>query len=295
MFDIRNNLSLLFDFYIVAKEKSFSKAAKNNFISQSNLSRSVQNLEDILKLNLIIRSNKGIELTLDGEKLYKKLDGMFNNFSDFSLNDNNDEKINGTLTIGSTRNIADNKLMPFLVEFNNLYPNVKIKILTDSASNLNDYLHKHKIDVLIDYLPHINYSEKFDLEIKAFGEFKTCFACSKDFYEKEGKKIRSLKDLNKYNLVIPGKSRRRQLLDESLQKNNIDLNPQIEMPDSKLMIDFVNNSDYIGYFIEDELKDTPLVILNLKEDMPLNSIGLIHFNNVNTITKNFVKFVEEKL
>ena len=90
MFDIRNNLSLLFDFYIVAKEKSFSKAAKNNFISQSNLSRSVQNLEDILKLNLIIRSNKGIELTLDGEKLYKKLDGMFNNFNDFSLNDNID-------------------------------------------------------------------------------------------------------------------------------------------------------------------------------------------------------------
>ena len=38
------------------------------------------------------------------------------------------------------RNIADNRLSKYLTEYHKLYPNVKIDIIIDSASNLNDYL-----------------------------------------------------------------------------------------------------------------------------------------------------------
>ena len=60
MFDIRNNFTLFYDFYVVAKELSFSKAAEKYTLSQSNLSKNIHELENNLKLTLLNRNNKGI-------------------------------------------------------------------------------------------------------------------------------------------------------------------------------------------------------------------------------------------
>lgn len=161
MYDLRNNLSLLYDFYLVAKSKSFSRAAENYNVSQPSLSRNVKLLEDTMKMKLVNRNNKGIELTNDGEELYKQLDTMFSVFNDYNKNNLNDsDELVGKLTVGTTRNIADNRLSEYLSIFNRQYSNVKIKIVTDSASNLNNYLLNHKIDVLIDYVPNMNFTEK---------------------------------------------------------------------------------------------------------------------------------------
>jgi len=289
MHDLRNNLPMLYDFYLVAKAGSYSKAAEEHYVSQPNLSRNVKNLEETLGLELIIRNNKGIKLTSDGLDLYKKLDDAFSGFIKYNKQD---EELSGTIAIGTTRNIADNRLSKYLLMFNKIYPKVKIKIFTDSASNLNEFLTNHKIDVLIDYLPNINFSESLNLEIKAIEEFNTCFACSKAFYESCGKNIKKLSELNNYNLLIPGSSRRKQMLDKVLQSNNIELNPIMEMPDSKLMAELVNGNDYIGYFVEDEAKHYNLQKLDLDLPLPTNSIGLIYRKNtMNKITKNFVEMV----
>lgn len=272
--NFRNNLLALYDFYIVAKEQSFTKAAEKNLLSQPNLSRTVQGLEENFKLKLINTSNKGAELTSDGEKLYKQLDQMFSNCNIFQDLDSN--SYIGNITIGTTRNIADNRLEEYLSKYKKLYPQVRIKILIDSATNLNEYLTNHKIDVLIDYLPHINYSEKLDLEVRAIGEFQTCFSCSKKFWERNNQNIHSISDLSKY---------------ETLQISGIKLNPDVEMPDSKLMIDFVSNNDYIGYFIKDEIKNSGLCELPI-ENLPVNSIGIIYPKyTINNISKKFVELV----
>lgn len=293
MYDLRSNILLLYDFYLVAKSNSFSRASQDFNVPQSSLSRNVKTLENSMQLQLINRNNKGIELTKDGEELFKQLDTMFNIFDRYNKNNIDDSSdLSGKLTIGTTRNIADNKLSTYLTKFTKKYSNIKIKIITDSASNLNDYLLNHKIDVLIDYIPNINFTEKDNMEIEAIGRFDTCFACSKEFYNKYGKDIKSLKDLAKYNLVINGASRRRQMLDEILVSINIKLEPKIEMPDSKLMADFVKENDYIGYFIKEEVETYDLVSLNLSEQMPKNHIAMI-FNKstINLITKKFIELV----
>lgn len=295
MYDLRNNLPFLYDFYLVAKSKSYTKAAEINNVSQPSLSRSIKLLESTMGMKLVNRSNKGVELTNDGEELFNHLDAMFTNFNDYNrnnLNDSND--LIGKITIGTTRNIADNRLSYYLSSFNDKYPNVKIKIVTDSASNLNNYLLSHKIDVLIDYIPNLNFTEKQNMEIKQIGYFDTCFACSKEFYSKYGSEIRNLKDLTKYNLVISGASRRRQMLDEILISSNIKLNPNIEMPDSKLMADLVKEKEYIGYFVKEEVETFDLVPLKLDIDMPKNYIGIIYSRNAtNLITKKFIGLVLE--
>lgn len=98
--------------------------------------------------------------------------------------------------------------------------------------------------------------------------------------------------MNNYNLVIPGSSRRRQLLDDIIQLSNIELNPIIEMPDSKLMIDFVKEKDFIGYFIKEEIKNSELEILELIDKLPTNPFGLIYHKNTTTdIGKKFIELV----
>ena len=54
MIDLRNDLPLFYDFYIVAKENSFSLAAVKNNISQPNLSRNVKTLESKLLMMALV-------------------------------------------------------------------------------------------------------------------------------------------------------------------------------------------------------------------------------------------------
>ncbi len=58
----------------VANTRSISKAAKNLYTSQPNLSRAIKTLENDLKIKLFRRSSKGLEITIDGEEflLYAK-------------------------------------------------------------------------------------------------------------------------------------------------------------------------------------------------------------------------------
>ncbi len=288
--DLRNNFGYYHDFYISAKEKSYAEAGRKNNISGSSLTRSVKELESILNLKLVNTNNKGFELTLDGERLFKSLENFFDRINVFTAEELT-SNMDVILTIGTTRNISDYALNNYLTKFKRKFPDVKYRIFTDSATNLNDYLLNRKIDVLIDYLPNTNYSEKYDLEIKPISYFTTCFACSKPFYEKNKNKIHSLKDLLKYELVISGNSRRRQMLDEILQKDNITFNPQHLMPDSKLMADFIKANDCIGYFIEDELDTYNLAKIELEEEMPINSIGIIYPKNINHVTRDFVDMI----
>lgn len=53
-------------FLAVAETKSFSKAAKHLFLSQSTVSSHIKNLESELQKPLFIRSTKSVELSPDG-------------------------------------------------------------------------------------------------------------------------------------------------------------------------------------------------------------------------------------
>ena len=71
------DLKQLRAFLEIAKEKSFSKAAENLFISQPAISRKISQLEEALKCQLFIRENNTVKLTPEGEELKNKLPIVF--------------------------------------------------------------------------------------------------------------------------------------------------------------------------------------------------------------------------
>ena len=75
--DLRGNFNYYYDFYISAKEKSYSEAGRKHSISQSSLSRSVQQLENILDLKLLKTNNKGFKVLYDNKLIASCLSILF--------------------------------------------------------------------------------------------------------------------------------------------------------------------------------------------------------------------------
>lgn len=57
-------------FYYVAKYHNFTKAAKVLESSQPNVTRAMNCLEQQMHSTLFVRTNRGVQLTPEGEKLY---------------------------------------------------------------------------------------------------------------------------------------------------------------------------------------------------------------------------------
>ena len=60
---MNQNLSSYRIFYTVANTGNISKAAKELYISQPAISKSIQKLEDALHTRLFLRNSKGVRLT----------------------------------------------------------------------------------------------------------------------------------------------------------------------------------------------------------------------------------------
>ena len=65
-------------FYYVAKYGSISQAAEALMNNQPNISRTIKNLESELNCTLFVRSRKGVELTPEGEILFKHIEPAMN-------------------------------------------------------------------------------------------------------------------------------------------------------------------------------------------------------------------------
>lgn len=116
-------------FVAVVKHQSFSKAARELFLTQPTISSHIQNLEKELDSILINRNNKTVTLTKSGEILYNHAIYILNNckkaiydIKEFS------GKIEGIIDIACS-SIPEAYILPeFLKYFSNNYPDVKFNI-----------------------------------------------------------------------------------------------------------------------------------------------------------------------
>ena len=67
---MEQNLSLYYIFHIVAEKRNISQAAKELYISQPAISKSISKLETNLNTILFKRNSRGVTLTAEGELLY---------------------------------------------------------------------------------------------------------------------------------------------------------------------------------------------------------------------------------
>lgn len=118
-------------FHAAAEAGSFTHAGEQLGLSQSAVSRQVSSLEQELSAPLFHRHARGLILTEQGELLYRTAHEVFMKLeaARTKLSDSR-EKPHGELRISTTLGLGVTWLTPRLGEFLDLYPDIRITLIT---------------------------------------------------------------------------------------------------------------------------------------------------------------------
>ncbi len=145
---MQENLSLYHIFYTVGCTGNISQAAKELFISQPAISRSIQKLEENLDTVLFTRSSRGVTLTPEGETLFAKVKEAFSLLSegeDLILH-NRLQNI-PRIRLGASSTLSKYVLLSHLKSYIKEHPQVRITISCQSTYQTLQLLDSGKIDV----------------------------------------------------------------------------------------------------------------------------------------------------
>ena len=147
------NLHLLRIFFVVAEQKSFTRAAKLLLVSQPAVSKAVRELEHQLDLPLLERGAagaKGVRLTANGTALYEHARGIF------ALERAATEDIRariglkrGALTIGASTTIAGYWLPVYAAAFSRQFPSIELKIGVGNTRAVSQRLIDCEFDIAL--------------------------------------------------------------------------------------------------------------------------------------------------
>ncbi len=136
--------------YEVYKERSFSIAAKNLYISQPALSASVKKVERELGITIFDRSTSPIVLTEEG-KVYIKYIEKLRAIEDETKNILMDmSKLKTGKLVVSGENFVSSFIMPkIIIEFAKRYPGISVELVESNSPDLRQLLITESIDLLI--------------------------------------------------------------------------------------------------------------------------------------------------
>ncbi|PKX83632.1 LysR family transcriptional regulator [Pectobacterium peruviense] len=131
---LKENFNDLISFLVVARERSFTKAAAKLGLSQSALSHSIRGLEERLGVRLLTRTTRSVAPTEAGEKLAHSLGPRFADIESelVALGDMR-ERPAGNIRITAGEHAVDSILWPVLKPFLANYPDINVEITVDNA------------------------------------------------------------------------------------------------------------------------------------------------------------------
>lgn len=264
-------------FYYVAKYQSFTLAANALYSSQPNITRSIKRLEFDLGCTLFIRSNKGVELTPEGEKLYSHIKVAFEHIQageeELSL-----EKTlqSGLISISVTEIALHCLMLPVLKDFHKTYPGIRIKISNHSTPQALNSLKIGLSDIAIVTSP-VDVSRP--LKVIPLKPIKEVAVCSLYFSELAGKEL-TLEELTNYPLIsLEKQTKSYEFYSNYFVKYGLTFNPEIEAATTDQVLPMVKNDLGIGFvpmeFIENDIDKNNLLVLDIKEKIPQRNICLV--------------------
>lgn len=141
--------------YEVYKERSFSKASKNLYISQPSLSASVKRVEQKIGTPIFDRSTSPINLTECGKtyiQTIEKIMELERNFQNYV--DDLQQLKTGSLSIGGSNLFSSFVLPTLMTKFREKYPHIEINLVEENITQLVSLLSTGQLDFIIDNSHH---------------------------------------------------------------------------------------------------------------------------------------------
>lgn len=300
---MEHNLNQLKIFYTVASEGNISKAARKLFISQPAISMAVSKLEENLDVMLLKRSAKGVHMTYEGKILFEQLKTAFNAIDIGEQKIKNIKNLGvGKIKIGASASLCKYILIPFLKEYIEENPHIKIVIECQSSAKSLELLENGKLDIALVVQPENNTKSEF----LALGEFEDIFIANKTYIDnlilREKKDLTTNDILKKGNLMLLDEENlSRVFVDKYLKENKIEAKGIIEVTNMDLLIDFakigMGISCVIKQFVNDDLKQGNITELMLETPMNKRTIGFVYpyAKSRSTSANLFIDFIKGKM
>ena len=267
---------------------SFSIAARNLFISQSAVSQTIQSLEKELQTQLFIRLSKGVTLTKEGLMLYKKINHALNLITTAENQISNLLNLkDGELYISSGDTISEYYLTPYIIKFNQLYPNVKIKVINRTSNETIELLKSNQIDLGFVNMPIENSSLKIS----------ECFSIHDILVSNtKSDQIFDYHDITSMPLILlENSANTRNYLDHLFSSHGILLNPKIQLGSHSLLLEYVSQGLGVAFvskeFSSRYLEHNLVYELKLKKPLPARSIGYA-YRKRKVLSQATIKFIE---
>ena len=290
---MNQNLSSYRIFYTVANTGNISKAAKELYISQPAISKSIQKLEESVGCKLFSRSSRGVVLTDEGKLLYEHVSEAFETLT------MGEEKLKrsielgvGHLKIGVSSTLCKYLLLPYLKEFIRQNPHISISISCQSTNDTLKLLEDNKIDIGLIGKPENLKNIHFDF----LEEIEDIFVAAKDYLRNlKARGIQKDHILQSSTLMLLDKNNMtRQYIDDYLQENQIIIKDSIDISDMDLLIDFarigVGVACVIKNFVREDLENGTLMEIPLGFPIHKREVGLA-YKTTTKPSKSLAEFI----
>lgn len=293
---MEQNFNLYHTFYIVATCGSISGAAKQLYISQPAISKSITKLEQYLQVSLFYRTSKGVSLTPEGEILYKQVATAFYALKQGEQKAKQAAALGvGSISIGVSTTLCKYILLPYLQKFIADNPHIKISISCQSTNQTVAALKDGSIDIgLIGEVP-----SQSELVFYPIQEIEDIFVTTEHYMQnlQERNELSEAPLLSNATLMLLDKQNlTRQYIDTFLSAQNIANEQLIEVTTMDLLIEFAKIGLGIACVIEDfvkeELANGTLIRLPLDAPIPKRKIGFAYCTSANP-NPSVAKFIAE--
>ena len=275
----------------VAETGNISVAAKNLYISQSEVSQSVKQLETALQARLFARSPRGVSLTSEGQMLYQYVR------SALGLLATGEDKLSqaqqlllGTLVIGASDTVTSQFLLPYLDDFHRLHPGIRLKIVSGRSAKVLSMLKSGAVDIAFASSPADSAVESWP-----------CFATHSAFvagsgYDCDFDHVYTRREIADFPLILlERKASSRVFLEQEFLKHGVTLSPEIELSSRSLLVSLA----HIGLgvagvtleFVQKALESGDIRALKTDFTIPARSVDMCTLRDV-TPTAAAAAFME---
>ncbi len=158
---------------------SFSAAARDIGIGQSNVSRHVAVLEQHLQTQLLHRSTRKLVLTPEGERYYAEVRRILDAVAESEMSLRENVMPSGLLRVACPTALCHMHLMPLVPSFLQRYPDLELDLqVSDRFVNL--------LDEGAELAIRIGHLDSATLRARRIGSFKRVCVASRDYLERRG-------------------------------------------------------------------------------------------------------------
>ncbi len=282
-------------FLTTAKRLSFTKAAKELFISQPAVTKHIVALEKNFNTQLFIRRGSHIELTEAGKILQQygtKIDNLYS-LLDFEMGILQNEH-KGKLVIGTSTTMTQYVIPPLMARFHQKFKNIVIHLVNGNTEQIEKALTQNQIDLGIIE----GQSRRKDFKYIGFLKDEIVLT-AKSSHPLAKKGEVSLTELRSYPLLLREKgSGTLEVIEYYLKKLHYsinDFNVEMHFGSTEGIKNYILNSNSVAFLsiqsIFKELKRNDLSIIDVKGmDLNREFNFIVDTGNTNPLVDLFIQF-----